>query len=56
MINNSTKEFFDRVLLGKYIELKCEIINENQPERLSPEDHIREDTKMVSDSLNSEYK
>lgn len=27
-----------------------------QPERLNPEDHIRDDTKMVCDSLNTANK
>lgn len=36
---------------------KCLSLNDhNQPERLNPEDHIRDVTKMVCDSLNTANK
>lgn len=54
MMKPQLKEFFDRCLLGQYIEIKGEVIG--QSERLNPEDHIVDVNKMVCDSLNHDNK
>ena len=54
-LNYETKEFF-QLIENFWVSLTKEYIINNQPERLSPEDHIVDDNEMVSDSLNSTNK
>jgi len=50
-LNIKSKEFFIRSSLG-WFKIPIKFIENNQPDRLSPRDHIVVDNEMISDSQN----